>query len=145
MKMYKKIFAAIDKDKDGVLSKEDIRDGLKYFVDYRPTKSELDAAMKFLGTNTKSEVNFEDFLNFISFIKRTAYEQYIKTAFEYADTDRDGYLSKRDLQKSFNYLRQNVGLVISKELIAKLFELSDKSENGMISYTDFQKIFNNQM
>lgn len=139
-KIYKRLFEAMDKDKDGVLSKEEIREGLKYLVDYHPSDAELDAAMNILDTKKKGSVDFKDFLNYISFVKRISNEQFIKAAFDYADSDRDGYLSKEDLRKSL----QSVGLNLDEDYITKIFKFSENSKNGKIDYTNFKKVFKKQ-
>lgn len=146
MKIYKRLFETMDKDKDGVLSKEEIRAGLKYFVDYHPSDAELDAAMNILDRKKKGSVDFNDFLNYISFVKRIGNEQFIKAAFDYADSDRDGYLSKEDLRKSLqlilSYYISNLNL--DEDHITKIFKFIENSKNGKIDYTNFKKFFKKQ-
>lgn len=137
IQIYKRLFYSMDKDKDGALSKEEIKEGLKYFSDYHPSDAELDAAMNILDRKKKGSVDFKDFLNYISFVKRINNELFIKAAFDYADSDKDGYLSKEDLRKSL----QSVGLNLDENYITKIFKFSENSKNGKIDYTNFKNLF----
>lgn len=54
------IFRVIDYNQDGILDKEELKQGCKAIKDFSP--AEVDKLMRYIDQNTSGEINYTDFL-----------------------------------------------------------------------------------
>ncbi|RZF40749.1 hypothetical protein LSTR_LSTR011833, partial [Laodelphax striatellus] len=59
---YTRLFSDMDKNKDGAISKEELKDGLRDFIGYEASESELSESMLVLDKNKDGKVDINDFL-----------------------------------------------------------------------------------
>lgn len=160
---FRELFYKLDLNKDGIITYDEFKDGLKSIIEYsEPIVKGLFAYMDrqkigmvdfngYLRVMKKSvldklsegpEDNFDWQINVIEEIKKWYYSENISSedAFRMIDTDFDQKINKVDL----NRFIKDVLLIPEEEItsprIDRLFNLLDQYKRGRILYEDFKRI-----
>lgn len=128
-------FKALDKNKDGVLSKEEILSGFKNSnIPFQ--KEDIDNLFDIIDTNKNGTIDYTEFVAAVIDKKSFINDQKIKICFNYFDKDNNGTISLDELKEVFEG-NQNVDEIVWQ----KLFKQADKDNNGVIDYNEFKDIF----
>uniref|UniRef100_A0A1B6G1B8 EF-hand domain-containing protein n=1 Tax=Cuerna arida TaxID=1464854 RepID=A0A1B6G1B8_9HEMI len=138
--VYKKLFDKMDSNKDGFLSKDDLRKGLKDFVNYTATEEELKETMDTLDSDKDGSVGFDEFIGYIAWSRQMRTEEAIKYAFETFDKNSDGLINRDELREAL----VSLGLVPNESLLNNIMRLTDKDSDGNITLDEFRKVFYNK-
>ncbi|RZF47410.1 hypothetical protein LSTR_LSTR016839 [Laodelphax striatellus] len=79
---YTRLFSDMDKNKDGAISKEELKDGLRDFIGYEASESELSESMLVLDKNKDGKVDINDFLQHMQARKSETRLEAIRFTFE---------------------------------------------------------------
>ncbi|XP_022195055.1 calmodulin [Nilaparvata lugens] len=134
---YTRLFSDMDKNKDGAISKDELKDGLRDFIGYEASESELNESMQVLDKNKDGKVDIKDFLEHMQARKSETRLEAIRFTFEMWDSDSDGFIDKNDLRS----MLRAVGEEPSDEKINKILNTSDLDKDGRLSFQEFKDIF----
>ena len=136
-KSHKK-FCALDKDKKGYVSINDLVSIPE--VENNPLRYHIAQCMN--GNRENEEITFDSFIQVIDMFKNNKVEEQYKFLFGLFDFDKDGKISDMDMLINFKLLLGNsLNEQQIKDIVDKTInEYSEKK--GYIEYNDFVKILN---
>ncbi|CAL5369088.1 unnamed protein product [Camellia sinensis] len=132
-------FDAIDVDKNGAISLEEMRQALAKDLPWRLKESRVLEILDAIDGNTDGLVDFTEFvaatLHVHQFEEHNSeiWHQRSQAAFEKFDVDRDGYITAEEL-------KMHTGL---KGSIDPLLEEADIDKDGKISLSEFRRLLRN--
>ncbi|XP_058179789.1 calcium-dependent protein kinase 28 [Rhododendron vialii] len=132
-------FDAIDEDKSGAISLEEMRQALAKDLPWKLKESRVLEILQAMDSNTDGLVDFSEFVaatlhvNQLEEHNSEMWEQRSQAAFEKFDVDRDGYITPEEL-------KMHTGL---KGSIDPLLEEADIDKDGKISLSEFRKLLRN--
>jgi len=95
-------FRALDKDKNGTLSREEIKQGYKLIMGKAHNDEDIEVLIKNIDTNKSGSVDYSEFvtatINRINMLSQAKLE----AAFKLFDKNGDGYLTVDELKEFFN-------------------------------------------
>ena len=125
-------FEAMDKDKDGVLSKQELINGLSKFYGNRAfLVEEIDQLLSNIDLNGNGVIDYWEFVAATADYQKLWTEKNLKQAFDKFDLDGNGEIT-------FDELRQVLGGDEEDEDIKKLIEAVDKNGDGQINFEEFK-------
>ncbi|XP_054269129.1 uncharacterized protein LOC128990658 [Macrosteles quadrilineatus] len=137
MSVYKRLFNKMDSNKDGNLTKEDLKQGLKDFVNYSASEEELEETMKTLDSDKNGTIDFEEFIGYIAWSRQMRVEESIKYAFGTFDRNKDGLINKDELREAL----VSLGVMPNEVLLNNIMLVSDVDSDGNITMSQFKDIF----
>ncbi|CAH9064972.1 unnamed protein product [Cuscuta europaea] len=129
-------FSAIDVDKNGVISLEEMRLALAKDLPWKLKESRVIEILQAIDSNTDGLVDFQEFVaatlhvNQMEGHNSEKWEQRSLAAFEKFDIDRDGYITPDEL-------KMHTGL---RGSIDPLLEEADIDKDGRISLLEFRRL-----
>ena len=155
--ILRRMFIELDTTKNGFLSVDEIRDGMKTIEktfnislgkneNFEP---EWDSAVNCIDVDKDGQVSFEEFVTAASDRHRLINdENNLKQAFDFFDKEGNGHISISQLKECFGYNNQSASLEIrdtekvdddTEAKIVKLFEEIDKNSDGKIDLEEFSE------
>jgi calcium-dependent protein kinase len=134
-----KLFNKIDINGDGQISKEELYNGLKNFLELsgKELKNQVDIIFNNIDTNHNGFIEYEEFI-------RAAVDQnyflstnYLKFAFDYFDRDKNGSISFDEIEEIFFVNDQNKKDSKARAQLLKCFKESDTNGNGNLTFDEF--------
>ncbi|KAI4386811.1 hypothetical protein MLD38_004711 [Melastoma candidum] len=129
-------FAAIDVDKNGSISLEEMRQALAKDVPWKLRDSRVQEILRAIDGNTDGMVDFTEFVAATLHVHQLKehdsekWEQRSQAAFDKFDIDKDGYITPEEL-------RLHTGL---RGSIEPLLEEADIDKDGKISLLEFRRL-----
>uniref|UniRef100_A0A7C8ZT16 non-specific serine/threonine protein kinase n=1 Tax=Opuntia streptacantha TaxID=393608 RepID=A0A7C8ZT16_OPUST len=129
-------FDAIDVDKSGTISLEEMRQALAKDVPWKLKDSRVVEILQAIDTNTDGLVDFSEFIaatlpvHQLQEHDNEKWQQLSQAAFEKFDVDRDGFITPEEL-------RLHTGL---KGSVEPLLEEADIDKDGKISLAEFRRL-----
>ncbi|KAK3413803.1 calcium-dependent protein kinase 28 isoform X1 [Eucalyptus grandis] len=129
-------FAAIDVDKNGSISLEEMREALAQDLPWKMKESRVLEILQAIDSNTDGLVDFTEFVAATLHVHQMEehdsekWQLRSQAAFEKFDIDRDGYITPEEL-------RLQTGL---KGSLGPLLEEADIDKDGKISLSEFRKL-----
>lgn len=130
---FKEAFSVMDQDKDGVISKQDLKD-LYASMGQVPADSMLDEMIK----EAPGPINFTTFLTlFGDRLTGTDPEDVIVGAFQMFDPKGEGFISEAELKKILTSFK---GQPLSEDEIRNMYKGNPPISNGKVDYKAFAKV-----
>ncbi len=126
----KNIFTALDKDKNGILSKDEI----KQCLEKNQIKINFDKVFDSIDTNENGYIDYTEFLAFMLDESFYMNEDKLNEAFKVFDPDENGLITVENIKKLLN-LEEN-----DNEILNEFIKENDKDGNGKIDYREFIKM-----
>ena len=126
----KDIFNALDKDKNGTLSKDEI----KQCLEQKNIKINFDKMFDSIDTNKNGNIDYTEFLAFMLDEKFYMNEDKLNEAFKVFDPEEKGLITVDNIKKLLN-LDEN-----DNEILNEFIKENDKDGNGKIDYREFIKM-----
>ncbi|XP_076909197.1 calcium-dependent protein kinase 28-like [Bidens hawaiensis] len=129
-------FQAIDVDKSGAISLEEMKEALAQDLPWKMKESRVSEILEAIDSNTDGLVDFTEFVAATLHVRQLEehnsekWQHLSQAAFEKFDVDRDGYITPEEL-------RMHTGL---KGSIDPLLEEADIDKDGKISLSEFRKL-----
>ncbi|KAM7520088.1 hypothetical protein LguiB_019050 [Lonicera macranthoides] len=129
-------FHAIDVDKNGAISLEEMREALAKDVPWKLKESRVLEILEAIDSNTDGLVDFHEFVAATLHVHQLEehnsekWQQVSQAAFEKFDVDRDGYITPEEL-------KMHTGL---RGSIDPLLEEADIDKDGKISLSEFRRL-----
>ena len=135
----KEIFAALDQDGDGKITRDDLKQALVN-AGFELTDDECEAVIAMADADGSGSVTWEEFLKVVEKrpIKRRI-QAALKKLFDAFDTDGSGFITKEDLRKLIN--EAGFGEEVSDAELTELISKVDESGDGKVSFEEFINVF----
>lgn len=128
------IFSAMDKNNDGMLSKEEISEGYEEHFGIPIDDEELDKIFSAIDTDGSGAIDYSEFLMATMNEQQLMSKEKLKQAFKMFDKDNSGTISKEEIREALGNL--------DEEVADKMISEVDDNGDGEISFEEFEKMMN---
>lgn len=129
------IFAAMDKNNDGMLSKEEIKEGYEEHMGIPIDDEEIDQMFNAIDTDGSGAIDYSEFLMATMNQQQLLSKEKLKQAFKMFDKDGSGTISREEIKEALGNL--------DEEMADKMISEVDQDDDGEISFEEFEKMMNN--
>ncbi|MCQ2821661.1 MAG: protein kinase, partial [archaeon] len=126
-------FMEMDKDKNGTISYEELKEGLS---PYGLAENQIKEMFDLVDTDKSGAIDYTEFIASVLDVENNVKEAYIQEAFISMDTDNSGKISKEEFMKLFKI---NEGDAEMEELMKHINKI-DENGDGEIDYDEFVKM-----
>ncbi|XP_008805015.1 calcium-dependent protein kinase 3-like isoform X2 [Phoenix dactylifera] len=130
----KDMFKMMDTDNDGVVSYEELKNGLAKFGSHL-VESEVQTLIEAADTNGKGKLDYGEFVAVSLHLQRMANDEHLHRAFSYFDKDGNGYIEPEELQEAL--VEDGAGAADSTDVANDILLEVDTDKDGRISYDEF--------
>jgi len=134
-------FSKMDKNGDGALTYEELKQGLKEIPEINLSELELLDAMNVIDQNQNGFIDYTEFIAACLQSYNYLQENHLKSAFAYFDQDNSGFISAQELRICL----ASDDFTLSEDQIAQLLEGVDTDGDGQIDYAEFINMMKNTM
>ncbi|CAN6211257.1 unnamed protein product [Urochloa humidicola] len=130
---YTQMFNTMDKDNDGNLSLEELKEGFR--INGHPVpEEEIKMLLEAGDVHGNGTLDCEEFVTVLLHIKKMNNNEYLPKAFKFFDKDENGFIDTEELMEALGdgELKPNVQVV--NDIIHEV----DKDKDGRISYPEFE-------
>ena len=131
----KQIFENFDKDKNGVISKEELITLLKTDLSAEEARIKADRVLQVIDNDHSGGIDFTEFLRVTIKEKSMLSEENVRKAFFYFDKDRSERIEKEELLEWLNE-----GGNIPPDIAEELMNEADCNGDGVIDIEEFQQV-----
>lgn len=125
-------FKALDKDGNGILTREELKAGYaKVFGHSQDVDGEVNRIFKQIDTNNSGEIDFSEFLVAAAAEYKEMSKKRIEQTFRLFDLDGNGYIDRKELLQVLGAIE------MSDEEWKHLIDDVDKDRDGKISIAEF--------
>ncbi|KAJ8533912.1 hypothetical protein K7X08_007236 [Anisodus acutangulus] len=128
----KEMFRKIDTDNDGIVSVEELKEGLQK-VNSQLADSEVKMLIEAIDTNGKGTLDFGEFIAISLHLQRMANDEHLHRAFSFFDKDGNGFIEPDEL---LDALKED-GSDDCTDVANDIFQEVDTNKDGRISYDEF--------
>ena len=147
LSVLRKIFLQLDKSKDGFLSLEEIKEGMKSiqhsFQSVLGKDPNWEEVFNSIDRNDDGKVDFAEFIEGASNRMKLLNEENLKIAFEVLDENKDGTIVAEEFRKQFSngqYIQEELKeQKINEKFWTDIIEEADSDNDGSINYKEFKK------
>lgn len=129
IKGLRELFQAIDADKSGTITVDELRDALRKKGHLIP-EGDLQRLMKSADVNGDGTIDYEEFIAATLHLSKLQEDEHLMRAFKFFDTDGSGYITKDELVQA---LAKYGDLGHIDDIIREV----DKDNDGRIDYEEF--------
>lgn len=128
-------FDALDVNKDGSISKKEMKDAAR-MTGMNPTDKEVEEWWKAADANGDGNVSLQEYVNIMAdnYVTIDLEQERMETAFKVIDKNGDGQISLQEFRAVMTFNN-----MFSKDEVDKLFKEVDTKGKGYIDYNDFIK------
>ena len=130
-----RIFAQMDKNNDGMLSKEEIKDGYEEHFGMAIDDEEIDKMFAAIDTDGNGTIDYSEFLMATMNEQQLLSKERLKGAFKMFDKDGSGTISKDEIREVLGNIEEDTANLILSEV--------DENDDGEISFEEFEKMMKN--
>ena len=135
LKLFERIFYSIDKDRNGVISKDELFAQLKLEVSEDLALKEAERIISIVDNDGSGEIDYTEFLRVCLEEESFISKENLEKAFYYFDKDRSNTIEKHELM---TWLSE--GAIIPMSLIEELIEEVDNNKDGVIDFNEFKDL-----
>jgi len=125
----KEAFDYFDKNKDGKISADELKQVMKS-LGQKPSDKTVKKMMK--SVSNEDQVGFDNFVKLMETRVEDA-EKEMRQAFKAFDKDGNGFISPEELKEAMG----NMGIPLNEEDVALMMSEADVNGDGQISYQEF--------
>ncbi|KAK8816179.1 calmodulin [Blastocystis sp. ATCC 50177/Nand II] len=135
-KEYTQAFEVFDKDKDGKISRQELKTIMRS-LGQNPSDDDIEEMMLSVDKNQDGQISYDEFMNLISIqIKASEDVDEMEEAFAVFDVDKDGYITKSELRQVMNRLGES----LTDEQLDAMIREADTDGDGKIDIKDFRSL-----
>ncbi|XP_071706396.1 calcium-dependent protein kinase 24-like [Rutidosis leptorrhynchoides] len=138
----KKMFYEMDKDKNGSLTFEELKDGLSTIGDQPVTDPEIQMFMEAADLDHNGVLNCEEFLTIVVHLKKISNEEQLRKAFHHFDKNKNGYIEFDELK---DCLFDGQLDPHNEKMVHEIIIDADLDKDGRISYPEFSAMMTTGM
>lgn len=135
------VFNMMDTDKNGSLSFDELKDGLKVIGQTIPD-TDVKLLMEAADVDGNGMLNCDEFITMVVHMKRMSNDEHLHEAFLHFDKNKTGYIEFEELRESLydEHLGPN-----HDQLVKDILFDADMDKDGRISYEEFKAMMNSGM
>jgi len=143
-------FKALDKDKNGTLSREEIKEGFREITGVDRTDEEIDDIMQKMDQNESGNIDYSEFVALTIDQMHLLSKSKLEAAFKLFDEDGNGYLTVDELKDFLSPERIKVVQIDKKEeesteefekgLWEEMMNEVDANHDGKVSMQEFKEL-----
>lgn len=126
------IFKAMDKNNDGMLSKEEIAEGYEEHFGMAIDDEELDRMFDAIDTDGNGTIDYSEFLMATMNEQQLMSKEKLRAAFKMFDKDGSGTISKDEIKDALGSS--------DEEVVSKIISEVDIDGDGEITFEEFEKM-----
>ncbi|ONM56365.1 Calcium-dependent protein kinase 24 [Zea mays] len=130
---FKEMFHTMDKNKDGSLSLEELKEGFR-INDHPVPEEEIKMLLQAGDIHGTDTLDCEEFVTVLLHIKKMSNDEYLPKAFEFFDKDGNGFIEMSELMETLS----DGELKPDEQLVNDIIQEVDKDKDGRISYPEFE-------
>jgi len=138
----KDLFMAMDKNNDGTLTLEEVKQGLSQSG--VEEWDDMDATLEGVDTDGSGVINYTEFLAATLTTRQRAQEDACWAAFRHFDHDRNGSITKEELREAMKDLNGR-DLQVTEAEVTRVIEEVDTNGDGVIKFDEFMDMMRQQM
>lgn len=128
----KQMFHMMDKDNNGSLTLEELKEGLQIIGDPVP-EPDIKMLLEAADVDGSGTLDCEEFMTVSVHLKKISSEEQLTKAFNYFDKDGSGYIEMDELREALHE-----GDAPSEQVIWEIISDVDTDKDGRISYKEFE-------
>ncbi|KAL0725815.1 hypothetical protein Bca4012_040414 [Brassica carinata] len=128
----KEMFNKMDTDKDGIVSIEELKAGLRDFGT-QLAESEVQMLIEAVDTKGKGTLDYGEFVAVSLHLQKVANDEHLRKAFSYFDKDGNGYILPEELCEALKEDGGDDCVNVANDI----FQEVDTDKDGKISYEEF--------
>lgn len=128
-------FKKLDKNQDGVLSKEEIKEGLE-FINIFLTEQEIENLMNQVDQNKNNQIDYSEFIAMTIDKKQALSEEKVESCFKMFDANNDGSIELKEFQTMLQG-NQKVSNEVWRDL---MFEITGNKDQQEINLDQFKQL-----
>ncbi|XP_010912114.1 calcium-dependent protein kinase 8 [Elaeis guineensis] len=129
----KQMFHMMDKDKNGHLTFEELKEGL-HINGERVPEPDLQMLMEAADTDGNGTLDCEEFVTVSLHLKKVSSEEHLAQAFNFFDKDGSGFIEVEELREALG----EGDLGPNEQVIWEIISDVDKDKDGRISFQEFE-------
>ena len=129
---FEEIFKRIDKDNDGAISPEELKQVMDSTF-MQVSKKDIQNMIRNADLDNNGRI---EFLEFVKILKKRSRKNKFLAAFKCFDKDGSGTISTNEIKE----VLEKLGESISDEQLTNLIEKSDKDGDGALNYYEFLNV-----
>ncbi|KAK4804174.1 hypothetical protein SAY86_003991 [Trapa natans] len=129
----KRVFEKYDKNGDGKISSEELREALNSIGPGAATSDETDLMISELDKNGDGHIDFDEFMEFFA---GCGGDETLRDAFDYYDLDRNGLISAEELHSVLGKLGEKFSLSDCRKMIRSV----DRDGDGNVNFEEFKEM-----
>ncbi|KAJ1290394.1 hypothetical protein BS78_02G240000 [Paspalum vaginatum] len=130
---YTQMFHTMDKDDDGNLSLEELKEGFR--INGHPVPDEEIKMLLCAGdVHGNGTLDCEEFVTVLLHIKKMSNDEYLPNAFKFFDKDGNGFIEMEELMEALG----DGELKPNEQVVNDIIRDVDKDKDGRISYPEFE-------
>ncbi len=138
MDELRKIFMSLDKSNDGMLTIDEVREGLiQVMGNFRGNMREFEEIMVDLDKDCNGVIDYSEFLTAAINKNQLINARNLKIAFQMIDRDHSGQITIDELKNVFEMHMKK-----DDQLWNSIMKEVDKNKDGFISYEEFEEVMN---
>ena len=134
-------FSKIDKNGDGQLTIDELREGLVEIPEINLNEQDITQAMSAIDSNQNGLIDYTEFIAACLQSYNYLQENHLRSAFTYFDKDNSGTIEKDELRQCL----QSDDFTLTDEQVNQLLGGVDANNDGQIDYQEFITMMKNNM
>ena len=135
-----KVFKAFDKNGDGKLSMEEVKEGYLNHYGKMISDEEVEAMFKQVDTDNSGYIDYSEFLVAAINEEQIMSNEKLKAAFNMFDKDGSGYITHDEIREVLSFGGVNK---MNKDAIDTIVKQVDENNDGAISFDEFAAMMRN--
>jgi len=135
-------FRNMDKDGNGLLSREELALGMKRVGRQIDELTFLNLC-SVLDTNKNGYVDYTEFLAACLYNRDFSNQGLLRTAFQYFDADNSGYITRDEIKKALT--GGDVSIILPESEVNVIINEVDKNQDGQIDYSEFLEMMTHKL
>ena len=131
----RKMFEALDKDHSGILTRDELIQGLSASMDPEDATTEADSILKNMDSDTSKGIDYKEFLAASASQKQQYSKDMLDKAFQTLDADHSGKISVKELTALLGK-----GVEGGNSGLKQLISQSDANGDGQLSLKEFSQL-----
>ncbi|XP_066390552.1 calcium-dependent protein kinase 22-like [Miscanthus floridulus] len=130
---YNQMFHTMDKDNDGNLSLDELKEG--FWINGHPVpEEEIKMLLQAGDIHGNGTLDCEEFVTVLLHIKKMSNNEYLPKAFKFFDKDGNGFIEMAELMEALG----DGELKPNEQVVNDIIREVDKDKDGRISYPEFE-------
>lgn len=131
-------FKSLDKNGDGVLSRQEILEGLKTYMPSYQAELEVNKIMESVDIDQSGSIDYSEFILATMDKKKAISKERLQESFKVFDADGNGYITADELKAVLGNTQH--GQKLNESVWDEIIKETDSNGDGKISFEEFSNL-----